>query len=389
MEKEKQQSVLARKGRLVTAVFFILSGILAATWASRIPDIQEKLGLGNAAWGTVLFASPAGLVCGLMVASRLTAEFGTKKILITSSILSCFFLVLSGFSNERYQLMAVLFLMGFMRTILNISANTLSLEVQSMYRKSIISTFHGLWSLACFIAASIGTLMIIYNVLPRFHFLIIAIICLLTSLIFSKTSVGNKVVSIEKKPFFVRPDRFLFHLGVVAFCAMICENAMFDWSVNYFEKVVQAGKGLVTAGYTSFIISMTLGRLLGDRIIGYFGHMKVLFYSGLLISFGFIIAAVFPTPLTAIAGFIIIGLGDSIIVPIVYALSGRTGKMPAGYAISAVTLIGYAGFLTGPLLIGFVSGALNLQWAFGIISIFGIFITLLSLKIKSFEELRN
>ncbi len=387
MDTELRQNGMAKKGRMMTAVFFILSGILAATWASRIPDIQEKLGLGNAAWGTVLFAAPAGLVCGLLVASRLTAEFGSKKILISSSILSCVFLVLAGFGTERFQLMIILFLMGFMRTILNISANTLSLEVQNMYSKSIISTFHGLWSLACFVAASIGTLMIVNNVLPRFHFLLIAIVCLLTSLIFYKSPVGNKEVSIEKKPFFVRPDSYLFHLGLVAFCAMICENAMFDWSVNYFEKAVQAGKGLVTAGYTSFIISMTLGRLLGDRIIGYFGHMKVLLYSGLLISGGFILASIFPFPVTAIAGFVLVGIGDSIIVPIVYALSGKTKKMPTGYAISAVTMIGYAGFLTGPLLIGFVSGALSLQWAFGILSVFGILISFLSFKIRSFKEL--
>jgi fucose permease len=376
-----------KKGRRMTAVFFILSGLIAATWASRIPDIQKKMELGNAAWGTVLFVSPAGLVCGLLVASWMTAHYGIKKILLASTIISSLLLVLAGFSNEQLQLMIVLFLMGFTRTILNISANTLSIEVQQQFAKPIISTFHGLWSLACFIAASVGTGMIVLNILPRYHFLAIALVCIMVSLLFFRSDIGKQQIKKERKPFFVKPDRYLFFLGMIAFCGMITENAMFDWSVNYFEQVVQPEKGLVTIGYTCFIISMTIGRLTGDRMISMFGPIKLLMGCGLLISTGLILSSLIPHLFIAALGFIIVGLGDSVIVPIVYALAGKTNKMPAGYAISAVTMIGYSGFLTGPLLIGSLSDILGMQWAFMFISIFGLIIFFLARKVREFKEL--
>jgi MFS family permease len=388
MKAQELQVVLPRnRSRLMTIVFFVISGVISATWASRIPEMQVKLEMNNAAWGTVLFASPVGLVCGLLVASWLTAHFGVKKIMITSAIIASLLLVMAGFSDTRLQLMVTLFFMGFSRTILNISANTHSLDVQKLYEKPIISTFHGIWSLACFISATIGSLMIVFNILPGYHFLIMALLCILFSLLYINTSLGSKIHSNEKKPFFVMPDRFLFVLGMIAFCGMICENAIFDWSVNYFETTVAARKGLVTTGYQSFIIAMTLGRLLGDRLVARFGAINMLMLNGGLVACGFLFAAAFPLLLPAAIGFVIIGLGDSLIVPIVYALTAKSKNIPPAYAIAAVTIVGYSGFLTGPLLIGFLSSWLGMQWTFACIALFGLIIIFLATRISKFQEL--
>jgi fucose permease len=373
----------------MTIVFFVISGIISATWASRIPEMQSKLQMNNAAWGTVLFASPVGLVCGLLVASWLTSHFGVKKIMITSAVIACLLLINAGFSNTRLQLMATLFLMGFSRTVLNISANTHSLDVQKLYEKPIISTFHGIWSLACFVSATIGSLMILSNISPGYHFLAMAVLCILFSVLYIKSNIGAKVHSNEKKPFFVMPDRFLFALGMIAFCGMICENAIFDWSVNYFETTVAARKGLVTTGYQSFIIAMTLGRLSGDRLVSRFGAIRMLMINGGLVTLGFLFTAAFPLFLPAALGFVIIGLGDSLIVPIVYSLTAKSKSIPPAYAISAVTIVGYSGFLTGPLLIGFLSSWLDMQWTFAIIALFGLMIIFLTTRITKFSELQE
>lgn len=374
------------KSRLMTVIFFLLSGIIAATWASRIPEMQGKLGMNNANWGTVLFAVPLGLVCGLVFASWLISHFGVKKIMVTSSVLSVMLLILAGFSSQRIQLMAALFLLGFSRTVMNISANTLSLEVQKLYSKPIISTFHGLWSLACFVAASVGSFMIVMNIAPGYHFLIVGMICILFSLSYINSSIGMKVHTAGKKPFFVRPDKFLGLLGMIAFCGMICENVIFDWSVNYFENTVEAKKGLVTTGYQSFIISMTLGRLSGDRLTGRYGPIKMLKFNGGLIILGFVITALFPSFLTASLGFVIIGLGTSLIVPIVYSLTSKSKNISPAYAISAVTLVGYSGFLTGPLLVGFLSSFAGMRLTFAFVAIFGLIIIFLSGRVMHYLD---
>jgi MFS family permease len=356
-----------KKRRLITTIFFFISGIITASWSSRIPDVQHKLHMNNAVWGTVLFALPAGLVTGLVLSSWLVARFGTQKVMITTSILVAVLLCFLGLSSFRAELMIALFLTGFVRTILNVSMNTYAVELQQEYSRPVMAGFHGTWSAACFIAAGIGTLMIIRDVRPAFHFFIIAGICLLSVLLVSRWIGPSNYATPAKRPFLVKPDRYLLLLGIMAFCGMIGENTMFDWGISYFEKIVKVERSMVTLGYTSFIISMTLGRFFGDRLIHRFGYFTMLKINATLMGLGFMLAVFLPSLPFALIGFLLIGLGDSILVPVLYTLASRSGKLPPAYAIASVTFIGYMGFLSGPLIVGFISEAIGMQWAFGMI----------------------
>lgn len=367
---------LRSKQRWSVAGFFFLSGILTATWNARIPDVQQNLSLNNAQWGTVLVALPAGLVTGLFLSSWLVARFGTARVTVFTCILACLLLSLLGFAPDRVSLMIVLYFVGFNRTIMNISINTRSVEVQKLYDKPIISTFHGIWSLACFVAAGIGTVMIILDVIPVIHFTIVAALGIIGTLL-NMGDVREGHEAPEKKPFLIRPDAYLFLLGLIAFFGMAAENTMFDWSINYFDKIIQTDKSWRTAGYTCFIITMSLGRLIGDRLIHRYGALRMLAFNGILMATGFAIASLLPTLILASFGFLLIGFGDSSVVPIVYSLAGRA-KMPMAYAIASVTTIGYLGFLINPLIIGFVSEAFNMRWAFGLMAVFAIAISVLS-----------
>ncbi|HEY1114659.1 MAG TPA: MFS transporter [Chitinophagaceae bacterium] len=375
-----------KKERWTTIVFFFLSGILTASWASRIPDVQQKLGMNNASWGTTLLGVYAGLFAGLSISSWLIARYGTKRIMVLSCIGTAAMLGAAGLVGSREQLMAALFAFGGLRTMLNISANTQSIQVQKLYNRPIVSTFHGIWSGASFVAAGIGTLMIIGGVSPAVHFLAIGAAVIALTLFFQPRRSPIDEARGEKRPFFILPDRYLFLLGGIAFCGMLCEGAMFDWSVNYFEKAVNAPAGLVTTGYTAFIVTMALGRLAGDRATAAFGPFSLLITNGVLMAIGFLIAVFFPFLLPAALGFLLIGLGDSIIVPIIYSLAAQSRKMPPGYAITSVTMIGYGGFLLGPVLIGYTSEAWNMQWAFGIVSLFSLCITVLALWVRREKE---
>ena len=374
----------AKKQRRITAVYFFLSGILTASWSSRIPDVQQRLGLNDGAWGSVLFFLPVGLVLGLLLSSWLVARFGTSRVKVIAFFVSCFLLCMLGLASGAMQLMATLFLFGAVRTILNIAMNTQSVAVQKLYTRPIVSTFHGLWSLACFASAAFGTLMIVNNVAPLWHFLIVAAACCAVAVLTWKTIDFKSHIKPEQRPFLVMPDRYLFVLGLIAFCGMLCESTMFDWSVNYFEKIVQTDKALVTIGYTSFIIAMAAGRLLGDRLVARFGPVNLLIANGLIMATGFALAALFPFLLPAAFGFLLIGLGDSVIVPILYTLSARTTKMQPGYAIASVTLIGYVGFITGPLLVGFISEAWGMQWSLAVVGSISLAIPFLTLYVKRF-----
>jgi len=383
LHRMNDQEKVAERGRrrAFITLFFFLSGILSATWSSRIPDIQHQLQLSNAALGTVLFALPVGLFTALSFASWAVASYGAVRIMLLSTLLLAFFLVFTGFVSTTILLMVALFLMGVCRTLINLSANTGAIEVQRLYDKPIVAFFHGMWSIACFVAAGIGTVLIIFGVEPFLHFLGIGLLSAVIVLFFlKKGSSSNQTV--ERRPFFVKPDRYLFLLGLMALSSMLCEGAMFDWSVNYFEKVVKADKKFVTAGYIAFIVTMAGGRLIGDRLIHLFGIHRILMIAGVLMASGFITAAVFPLVVPAALGFALIGIGDSVLVPVIYLLASKSTKMPASYALASVTMVGYMGFLIGPLLIGNVSEHLGMSTAFIILSIVSLMLVLLTLQVK-------
>jgi len=370
-----------KKQRWFIFVFFFLSGIISASLSSRLPDIQQMLKVNNSVFGMVLSSLYAGLFIGLTFASWLLASYGSKKVMIITCVLSGLSLVFAGMFSSYVLAMLVLFLMGISRTIFNLSANTGAIEVQSLYDRPIIAGFHGVWSMACFVAGGIGQLMISYTVSPFFHFLFIAaFVCFAIG--FLKNKKQGLSIEKERRPFFVKPDRYLFLLGLMALCTMLCEGAMFDWSVNYFEKVVHAKRNLLTAGYLSFVIAMALGRLVGDKLIAEFGMFRLLFMNGILLAIGFSIAATFPMVLPAAMGFLLIGLGDSVMVPVIYLLATRSPKMTAAYSLSIVTFIGYTGFLIGPLLIGNISQYFGLSTAFYCLSGISLLIIILSLQVK-------
>jgi MFS family permease len=376
-----QRMQVRDKVRWTTAVFFFLSGIITSTWSSRIPDIQRQLRLSDAELGAVLFAISLGLVCALPLSSWLIARFSSIRMMTISAIAYSIIVLLLAIAPSVYLLVTLLFFFGATRNLLSMSANTNSIEVQSLHEKPVIATFHGIWSLACFVGIAIGALMISKGVSPFWHFLCIAALIIVTVLIF-KRKERKTGFSSEKKKFFVMPDRYLFILGLIVFCAMFCESCMFDWSINYYDKVIHANKDFVTFGYSAFVIMMTLGRLAGDRFIARFGAGNILWMNGLIVAVGCIVVIFFPYVWIASTGFALIGLGSSIIVPIVYSLAGQSSKMPPGYAIASVTMIGYAGFLSSPLVVGALSEKFGMQAAFGVLVFFSLAIFVLAMGLK-------
>jgi fucose permease len=223
--------------------------------------------------------------------------------------------------------------------------------------------------------------MIVQSVNPLFHFAGITIFTVVLTIVLLRNARKTHT-SDEHRPFFVKPDRYLFLLGLIALCAMLCESAMFDWSVNYFEKVIKTEKKFVTLGYTCFIGAMAMGRLFGDRLIAQFGIYRMLSVNGICMAIGLFTAGFFPSLLPAAAGFLLIGFGDSMLVPLIYLLASQSKKMTSNYALQSVTLIGYTGFLIGPLFIGNISQLWGMSVALLLLSGVSLLILFLSLQVK-------
>lgn len=369
----------ARIIRAAVGAMFFMAGLCFASWASRIATIQQKLSLNDAALGGVLLALPTGLMLSLTIAGWLVNKIGSRRMLSVALIVYGLALVGLGSVDNVFYLIVVLICFGFAGNMANIAVNTQAVATERLYNKPIMASFHGLWSLAGFTGAGIGTFMIGKSIAPFYHFTLIAVIVII-AVIVCWQYLHNDRKKQGDSPAFVLPDRSLIKLGMIAFCSMICEGAMFDWSVIYFKKIILAEKAWIGAGYTAFMLTMATGRFIADWFAHRFGLKRTLQISGTLTTIGLAIAVIFPYLPTAIAGFLLVGFGVSSVVPLVYSEAGKSKTMSPGAAIAAVSTISFVGFLIGPPTIGFLAGAFTLRASFTFIALMGSCIIILATR---------
>ena len=371
--------------RFAVSSFFFFMGFAFSSWASRIPDIKNMLHLSEAGLGGVLFALPIGQLCSMMLSGYLVGRFGSKNTLTISALLYLIALMGLGLVSQVWQLTIGLFFFGMSGNLCGISINTQGVGVERLYRRSIMASFHGLWSLAGFTGGLLSTLMVANNIAPFSHFCIVAGISFLLIITMRNWVLPRDARRDKKKdgPFFVKPDKYIITLGMVVFGSMICEGAMFDWSGVYFEKVIHPPKELVRMGYIAFMFTMTGGRFMADWLVTRFGITRILRFSGITITTGLLVSVIFPYLITATLGFLLVGIGTSSVVPLCYSLAGKSKTMHPSLAIATTSSIGFLGFLIGPPIIGFIAQASSLRWSFALISFLGLLTATMASKIKS------
>ncbi len=375
--------------RIAVALVYFSMGLCFSSWASRIPEIKTALHLNDALFGTILFALPVGQFLMMPFSGKLVTRFGSHKVLPYA--LPAYTIVLSsiGLVHTGWQLAIALLLFGLSGNLCNISINTQGVAAEKLYQRSIMASFHGGWSLAGFTGALIGIAMINLHIKPLWHFVTIILIVWTIVWInypFLDRTKHRTRPDEPKRKLFNRPDGVLIQLGIIGFCSMASEGAMFDWSGIYFKDVVHAPASLVVLGYTSFMVMMATGRFVADYFVSKIGRKRLMQICGVMISTGLFTAVFFPYLIPCTLAFMLVGLGVSSMVPSVYSAAGRHSKVPTGIALATVSSVSFLGFLMGPPLIGYISQAAGLRYSFAVIGVFGIGITLLVSRVRALQN---
>lgn len=375
--------------RIAVALVYFSMGLCFSSWASRIPDIKTTLNLSDALFGSILFALPVGQFLMMPFSGKLVTRFGSHKTLLVALPAYSVLLCSLGLMQSGWQLAMGLFVFGLAGNLSNISINTQGVAAERIYKRPIMASFHGGWSLAGFTGALIGLVMINLKMPVFWHFVIIIGIVWTIVWINYPFLVRTKPTPVENEPrrkFFNKPDSILFQLGIIGFCSMASEGAMFDWSGIYFKDVVKAPASLVVLGYTSFMIMMATGRFVADFMISKIGRKRLLQICGVMISAGLFTSVLFPYLIPCTLAFMLVGLGVSSIVPTVYSAAGRHSKIPAAIALATVSSVSFLGFLMGPPLIGYISEAAGLRYSFAVIGVFGMGISLMVSRVRALNQ---
>lgn len=366
-------------------MFYFGMGLCFSSWASRIPNIKADLHLSDGQLGTILLALPLGQLTMMLFSGKLVTRFGSHRILPFAILLYTICLTNIGLAQNAWQLGLGLMLFGITGNIANIAVNTQGIYTEGLFKRTIMTSFHGMWSLAGFTGALVGLGMLTLKITTYMHFIIVAAMVLILAAINLKFLIKAKEISRpEKKKGFSKPDKSLLLLGVIGFCSMASEGIMFDWSGVYFKDIVKAPGPLIILGYTSFMIMMASGRFFGDRLINKLGRKKVMQISGIVISTGLFMAVIFPYIIPCTIAFMAVGLGVSTVIPTLYSIAGKHPTIPTGEALTAVSSVSFFGFLLGPPIIGHIAELFSLRFSFAIIGLFGFLIAYL---VKSVTEM--
>jgi MFS family permease len=356
-----------RVARAATFVYFILNGTLLGMWVVQIPAIEERVGIGHAALGGFLVLLGLGAFAGMQVGGRLSDRLGTRTVVPLAGVLCSATLVLPGLVREPWALGAALLALGFGNGTLDVSMNAHAVQVEKAYRRPVMSAFHATFSVGGVLAALAGAAAIDVGWGPATTLATAAGIGVVVALASARgllpAAPTTPATGADGEPGADKravPAR-IWLLAVLALLVMLCEGAANDWSVLHLKTVLGAPESTAAFAYGAFAATMTIGRLLADRVSARFGPVAVLRYGADLAAAGITLAALSPWTWGALTGWALFGLGLSGCIPQLFSAAGHADPAAAGANVSRVAGLGYIGMLAGPAVIGWMTHLMALN----------------------------
>lgn len=371
-----------RAARIAVVTVFFLNGFGFANWVVRIPAVREGLGLSKGVLGIALLGAAVGSLACMPVAGWLASRIGSRFVVGVTVFSFCLALPLPALAPSLPLLVGALVVLGAFMGGLDVSMNTQAVAVERRYGRPIMSSFHAAFSLGGLAGSASGGFMASLGVGIAPHLIGVGALSAIVAVAAYRMLLPAKADVAESGPAFARQTRALAGLGVIAFCVLLGEGAMSDWSALYLRGTLGTGAGFAAAGYAVFSVAMAAGRVSGDRLARRFGSAWLVRSGGAIAAVGLGLSLAAGHPFVALAGFACAGAGFSIVFPLALSAAGRTKEMPSGVAIAAVSTAGYLGFLVGPPTIGFVAQTIGLGSALYIVVILSAVIATLARAMK-------
>ena len=356
--------------RLPPIVFvFFLHAVSQGGLFSRLPDIQQALGLDEAGLGLALLGQPAGAIVSFLFAAPLVERIGTRRVLLWTIPLMSAVMVSMALAPGLPLLFFAFMVYGSIFAISNIAINVEADRVEAARGKRLMNTCHGVWSAGLLLASLTGTFMRGVGVSPAMHFgLIVPIV--VVGILF----VGLPMVAAPARAHTAKSGGFrlalpsvmtLLLLGYAAASAF-AEGGLRNWSVIYMRDSFTAPAWVDTLTLPAFITAQSIGRLLGDRAVTRFG--TVLLARGLAVTalLGLVLVVVAPNLYVALAGFALLGLGVCISFPLSTSAAAGLGDRPASENVAALTMSQQILLLGAPALLGGIAEMFSIRVTFAV-----------------------
>ncbi|MDQ2837272.1 MAG: MFS transporter [Actinomycetota bacterium] len=357
-----------RRARLATALIFSFNGFLWAAWVPHIPEVKSHLGLSDAALGLALLGPAIGSVISMPLIGRATTRFGSGRVTAAMAFGTYLFIAGPGLAGNLPGLFLALMLWGVVTGGLDVAMNAQAVQIELSYQRPIMSSFHAFWSVGTVLGTLAGSVGAGLGVsLARQQAVLAVPLALITLWAVRRFIADHEAEQYQQggRVFELR----LVLLGIAGVCALLAEGSAGDWSPVYLRDDLRVAAGHAGLAYGGFTIMMTLGRLLGDRVVGRLGRAPSLAVLAAVGSLGMAAGLVADNLVGAIIGFGCLGIGLSVLVPVFFS-TAADGPGAAGPKLAVVSSFSYLGFLIGPASLGPLASATSVHVALWILPTF-------------------
>ncbi len=337
-----------------TRLAFFIAGLAMATWAPLVPFAKTRINIDDGSLGLLLLCIGVGSIMAMPLTGLLTGKFGCRRVILLAGIALCIDLPLLVLMDSTLGMALALLLFGAAIGMIDVAMNIQAVVVERASSRAMMSGFHGFFSVGG-IAGAGGVSALLWLGLGPLQATLIAVVAILALLLIASKNLLRESGGDKEGPMFVLPRGWVMFIGLLCFIMFLAEGSMLDWSALYLTTMRGMDHNQAGLGYALFSIAMTIGRLNGDRVVNAMGRYQVLLLGSLCAAIGLALAITIDSAIASLIGFMLVGVGASNVVPILFSAAGNQRVMPANLAIASVTTVGYAGILAGPAVIGLIA----------------------------------
>jgi MFS family permease len=363
------QSTTERRARFAAAALFLTNGALFANLLPRYPEIKADLGLSNAVYGAAIAAFSAGALVTGPAAGALIRRYWSSRVALVGSVLIGVFAFLAGIAPWVWAFAAALLLAGGADAVTDVAQNAHALRVQRVYGRSIINSFHAVWSAGAILGGLMGAAAIALHISRGTHLAVSAVVFSLVCLVAYRYLLPGPDANGESTTRSVRSGAgasgramyaTLAALVIIAIAGATVEDAGSSWATLFLRELGAPG-AIAVFGYIALVGFQFLGRLLGDRLVDRFGQRAVARAGGLIAAAGMGGALAVPSVATVIAGFAAAGFGVATLVPAAMQAADELPGLRPGTGLTAVAWLMRIGFVVAPPMVGAIADATSLR----------------------------
>lgn len=357
-----------------TRLAFFIAGLAMATWAPLVPFAKTRIAIDDGSLGLLLLCIGVGSIMAMPLTGLLTGKFGCRRVILLAGIALCIDLPLLVLMDSTLGMALALLLFGAAIGMIDVAMNIQAVVVERASNRAMMSGFHGFFSIGG-IAGAGGVSALLWLGLGPLQATLIAVVAILVLLLIASKNLLRESGGDKEGPMFVLPRGWVMFIGLLCFIMFLAEGSMLDWSALYLTTMRGMDHNQAGLGYALFSIAMTIGRLNGDRVVNAMGRYQVLLLGSLCAAIGLALAITIDSAIASLIGFMLVGVGASNVVPILFSAAGNQRVMPANLAIASVTTVGYAGILAGPAVIGLIAQVSSLTFALACVAALLLIVT--------------